>query len=75
MSAQPKSLMTYYAEGQLISRELNQMLNDYAADGRFEAALADDAELYAERKASYRELGAARQTGGKLYVHKRDPFS
>jgi hypothetical protein len=59
MSNEPKALMTQYVEGQLVSRELNQMLNDYAADGRFDAALADDVELYAERKKVYSELKRA----------------
>jgi len=54
-----KALMTYYAEGSLISRELNDMMTDYAADARFDLAMADDVELYAERVAS------------KLY-HRRD---
>jgi len=46
-----KALMTYYAEGSLISRELNDMMTSYAAEVRFDLEMADDIELYAERQA------------------------
>lgn len=41
-----KALMTHYAEGALISRELHDMVHQYAADARFEAELSryEDAE-------------------------------
>ena len=44
-----KAMMTHYAEGSLISRELNDMMTDYAAEMRFDLAMADDLELYIER--------------------------
>ena len=50
MSTNNKALMTHYAEGSIISRELENMMHDYAADARFERELADDAQLYRERK-------------------------
>ena len=36
----PTSQMTQYLHGQLVGRDLQQMLADYAADGRFERELA-----------------------------------
>lgn len=41
MSAKHQSLMTQYLEGKLVSRELNDMLNDYAAESRFERELSE----------------------------------
>ena len=35
-----KALMTHYAEGALISRELHEMIHQHAADARFEAELS-----------------------------------
>ncbi len=51
MCAKPKSLMTYYAEGSIISRELEHMMLDYAADARFDRELADDLEVFNDRQA------------------------
>ena len=45
-----KALMTHYAEGSIISRELEQMMYDYAAQVRFDLELADDLEAFTERK-------------------------
>ncbi|MEE8481957.1 MAG: hypothetical protein V3S12_01260 [Acidiferrobacterales bacterium] len=45
MSNEPKSLMTQYAEGCLISRELQDMMVDYAAQARFDSEMVDDFEL------------------------------
>lgn len=45
MSA-PKSLMTHYLEGALISRELHDMMHQYAADARFEAELKGYEDRY-----------------------------
>ena len=42
MSTAPKSLMTQYAEGQLVGRELNDMMTDYAAQVRFDREMVDD---------------------------------
>lgn len=49
--------MTHYREGSLISRELTRMMNDYAADCRFDYEMADDTELYAERSKKYHRNG------------------
>lgn len=45
----PTALMTQYANGQLVSRELQQMLVDYNADSRFDRELHDDIDLWADR--------------------------
>ena len=37
--------MTYYAEGSLISRELSEMMADYAAQARFDRDMVDDVDL------------------------------
>ena len=50
MSTNNKALMSHYIEGSIISRELEQMMYNYAADARFERELAEDHELYRERK-------------------------
>ncbi len=50
MSTNNKALMTHYIEGAIISRELEQMMHNYAAEARFERELAEDPELYRERK-------------------------
>lgn len=50
MSNIPKSLMRLYVEGSIISRELEHMMHDYAAEMRFERELTDDADLYADRQ-------------------------
>lgn len=44
-----KSLMTQYAEGSLISRDLHQMMHDYAAEVRFEREMTDDFDGFAGR--------------------------
>lgn len=51
----PRSLMTAYCEGSIISRELRDMLNDEAASARFERELermdgADTDRYYAGRE-------------------------
>jgi len=45
-----KSLMAQYAEGQLIGRELNDMMREYAAQARFDREMVDDIDLYADRQ-------------------------
>ena len=52
----PKSLMTQYAEGQLILPELQQMLADYAAEARFDRDMHDDIDIYADRQAAERSI-------------------
>lgn len=42
MSNKPKALMTQYAEGCLVARELQDMLVNYAADARFDREMVDD---------------------------------
>jgi len=42
MSNIPKSLMTQYQEGCLVSRELRDMLTDDAAQARFDREMCDD---------------------------------
>ena len=52
----PKSLMRNYAEGALVSRELHDMMYEYAADARFEAGLSgyeDNYDLIRRTYASY----------------------
>lgn len=44
-----KALMTHYAEGAIVSRELAQMLNDQAAERRFDLEMATELEEYAAR--------------------------
>ena len=51
MSNTPKSLMSYYIQGAIISRELEHMMLDYAANARFDRELADDLEAYSARQA------------------------
>ena len=41
MSNRPKALMTHYAEGSLISRELQEMMSEYAAQAGFDNEFAD----------------------------------
>lgn len=41
MCNRPKSLMTHYIEGSIVSRELENMINDSAAEARFDAELSD----------------------------------
>lgn len=45
----PKSLMTHYLEGALISRELHDMMHQYAADARFEVELKGYEDNLTER--------------------------
>ncbi len=49
MSTRPKSLMTHYIEGSIISRELEHMMLDYNADCRFERELTDTLQDYTDR--------------------------
>ena len=46
---QPKSLMTYYIEGSIISRELEHMMLDYNADARFDRELTESLDDYTDR--------------------------
>ena len=48
-----KSLMTQYIEGTIVSRELRDMLNDFAAEARFEREMRDDIDLYSSRSKLY----------------------
>lgn len=51
-----KALMSHYIEGALISRELHDLMHQYAADARFDAELSgyeDNYELMRRTYASY----------------------
>ena len=50
MSTNNKALMTHYIEGSIISRELENMMHNYAAEARFDLELAEESQLYRERK-------------------------
>ena len=50
MSSNNKALMTHYIEGSIICRELEQMMHNYAAEARFDRELAEESQLYRERK-------------------------
>jgi hypothetical protein len=52
----PKSLMTLYQEGALISRELKQMMVDYAAEARFDLEMTDESELWIDTQQARRPL-------------------
>ena len=54
----PTSLMTQYQNGQLASRELQNMMVDYAAEARFDRDMHDDIDLYLDRQ--HVEYGNAR---------------
>lgn len=41
MSNEPKSLMTQYVEGSLVSRDLQDMMVEYAAQARFDDEFKD----------------------------------
>ncbi len=43
-TCKPKALMTQYVEGCLISRELQDMMVDYARENDFDREMADDVE-------------------------------
>ena len=45
--------MTQYIEGTIVSRELRDMLNDCAAEARFEREMHDDSDLYVNRSKFY----------------------
>ncbi len=45
-----KALMTQYIEGCLVSRELNDMMVEYAAQARFDREMVDDIDLYVDRE-------------------------
>ena len=54
MSNEPKSLMTAYAEGQIVSRELRDMLAGEVAEERFERELRElDAQCSNEHGGLY----------------------
>lgn len=46
----PTALMTQYAEGQLVSRDLQNMMVDYAAQARFDRDMHDDVDLYVDQQ-------------------------
>lgn len=64
MSNKPKSLMTLYEEGSLISRELQEMMTDYAAQHRFDRELHEDYEFFGDVKRS-RETANFNSSGEK----------
>lgn len=68
MSVQPKSLMTQYAEGALISRELHDMMHQYAADARFEIELSGHEENLTSRMYADKPYGRHR-----VLIHKGNP--
>ena len=41
MSVEPKSLLTQYLEGSLVSRQLRDMMIDYAQEARFDDEFKD----------------------------------
>lgn len=49
MSIDKKALMTHYLEGSIICRELETMMNNSAAEARFDRELAEESELYRKR--------------------------
>ena len=53
MSNTPKALMTQYAEGCLISRELQDMMVDYAAQARFDSEMVDEELAIGQRWGQY----------------------
>ena len=65
----PASLMTQYQNGQLATRDLQQMMVDYAADARFDREMHDDIDLYTDSKdkKGCREFGS----GYDPRVHQR----
>lgn len=46
MSNAPKSLMSYYRDGALVSRELHDLMYQYAADARFDMGLSSYEDRY-----------------------------
>lgn len=48
-----KALMTHYAEGALVSRELHDMMYQYAADARFDAELSSYEDNYDLMRRTY----------------------
>ena len=48
-----KALMTHYAEGALVSRELHDMMHQYAADARFDAELSGHEDNYDLMRRAY----------------------
>ena len=60
-----KSLMTQYVEGTLVSRELRDMLNDYAAEARFDRDMHDDVDLYGDTDKPYGRK--------RVLIHKGNP--
>ncbi len=53
--------MTHYLEGALVSRELHDMMHQYAADARFEAELS-----------GHEDNLNARLYGGRQYGHRKE---
>lgn len=70
MSTNNKALMTHYAEGSIISRELEAMMYDYAAEMRFDLELASDLETYTARA-----VDVIVQTRNSVLIHKGNPES
>lgn len=50
-----KALMTHYLEGALISRELHDMMHQYAADARFDAEISGYEDNYDLMRRAYGE--------------------
>lgn len=57
-----KALMTHYAEGALVSRELHDMMHQYAADARFDLELSSG---YEDRYELMRRIYMRRLRGEK----------
>tara|TARA_R100001143_G_C3360997_1_gene135695 strand:- start:22630 stop:22851 length:222 start_codon:yes stop_codon:yes gene_type:complete len=60
------SCMTQYLEGRLVGRELQQMLADYAADGRFERELEEENFNWTDKRFSF-----GHRSGNIHNKHKR----
>ena len=60
-----KALMTHYVEGSIVSRELHDMMHQYAADARFDAELSgfedDERDRWKSKMAGSR---------GQVLIHK-----
>lgn len=56
MGIKPTSLMTQYQNGQLATRELQQMMADYNSDSRFDRELVDDIDAWSDSRTE--EYGA-----------------
>lgn len=59
MGTKPTSLMTQYQNGQLATRELQQMMADYNSDSRFDRELTDDIDSWRDTRSE--EYGFSRE--------------